>query len=381
METLFSVLIYGLVFVLSYMIVPSNKVKRNYILAFLLAVFIPSFIAGARALSVGTDIRTYAINVFKFFGLGGHRIGSIMKSTSPLFALVAYISGKISVNIHFFLFMIELLVIVPVYYFYFKNEDNRKLSILLFLLLFFNYSLNIMRQSISAAFIFCAFFLFKEKKYLLSFLAAITAFGFHTTAFVYLVIMASLLFFDKKMANRKVASLNIVILFAVEVFAFSFLLSFVNMFLYMGVLDSVIYNRYLSIFLGKNIAFSRLMIFELVFRMVLLIYVIMCYIASNRSHYDQENNIIAYFVIFGLLTYCLAVLFLRTSVAYRFTQNFDYYIPLYLARKSDNVQVTAMNRNYSSLLCIILFGIHWLLAYIIMPAGMGFGTEFYRFGI
>ena len=381
MQILFSVLIYGMVFLSSYLVVPADNTKRNYVPSFIMAVFIPSFIAGIRALTVGTDVRTYAITVFKFFGLGGHRVASIMKSTSPLFALVAYISGKFSSNIHLFLFFVELLIILPVYFFYFKTEYNRKLSILLYLLLFFNYSLNIMRQSISASSFFFALIMFREKKYLFSCLAAFVAFGFHTTALVYIVIVVAIMFYDKKIANKKVASLNLVVLFLAEIIIFSFILSFANILLRFGILDEVIYNRYMSIFLGKNIAFSRLMIFELVFRIVLIVFIIMCFMVANKEHYDRENNIIAYFAIFGLFTYCLAVFFLHTSVAYRFTQNFDYFVPLYLAKKVDNVQITAMNKNISKLFLVMLFGVHWLLAYIIMPAGMGFGTEFYRFGI
>lgn len=382
MSLLFSIAIYCAVFASSSLLFPEKNTNRKYWLCGLVAsLIIPSAIAGVRALSVGKDIYTYAIYVFSFFGLSGVNVGSIFTSASPLFALLALISGRMSSNIHLFLFLIEVLVLLPVYYIYgVEVEKNRKFSILLFLLMFFNYSLNIMRQSISAGFVFVAFYLFKKKNYFFSLIIAAVAYGFHNTALIYLLILLFFVLFDRLLSAKKAALMNVFYIVLIEIVLFSFLISFTNILLKLGVINEVIYNRYYTILLGRDIPFSRLMIFELVFRGVLIIYMVICYFASNKNAYDRENNIIAYLSLFGLITYCMAVLFLHTSVAYRFTQNFDYFIPIYLAEKTDNFKIQ-IGRNQSKVILVAWFFLHWIIAYILVPSGMGFGTEYYGFEI
>ncbi|WP_027203799.1 EpsG family protein [Butyrivibrio fibrisolvens] len=382
MGLFFSITIYCSVFALSSIFFPTSRSKNKYWLWGLLSsLFIPSLIAGIRALSVGKDINTYAVYVFSFFGLSDVSIRSIFTSASPLFALLAMISGRISSNIHLFLFFIEVFALVPVYivYFIWPNK-NGKYSILLFLLLFYNYSLNIMRQSISAGFAFAAFYLFDRKKYVSSIVFAVIAYGFHNTAIIYFLIIICFIAFDKFIAFKKKAIINVLYIVVVEVLLFSFLVIITDLLMKLGILNEVLYNRYYSILVGRNIPFSRLMIFELAFRSILIIYIVVCLVLSNNQTYDKENNMIAYLSLFGLITYCMAVLFLRTSVAYRFTQNFDYCIPLYIAGKSDCIKII-IGRDQSKILIAILFFLHWILAYILIPSGMGFGTEYYRFGI
>ncbi len=382
MNILFSIVIYCFVFLFSSLIFPSKKSKgKNDVLKLFMSALIPSAIAGLRALSVGKDIYTYALYVFTYFGLSGVNIGSIFTSASPLFALLAFVSGKISSNIHLFLFLIEVLVMIPVYYIYWDRvENNRKFSILLFLLLFYNYSLNIMRQSISAGFVFASFYLFQKKKYLPCIVLAFLAYGFHNTALIYFMIMMLFVLFDRLFAVKKAAIMNVIYIVVMEIVLFSFFIFFTNILLKLGIINEVIYNRYYTILLGRDIPFSRLMIFELVFRSILIIYIVISYVVTNKNTYDKENNIIAYLALFGLITYCMAVFFLHTSVAYRFTQNFDYFIPIYLAVKSENLQIVVV-KNQSRVILALLFFLHWLIAYILVPSGMGFETEFYRFGL
>lgn len=382
MSLLFSIVVYCSTFVLSSVFFPTKKNKNNsWIILFIISIFIPCIIAGLRALTVGKDVTTYVLYNFSYFGLSGSKITSVFRSSSPLFAFLALISGRISSNIHLFFFLIEALVLIPVYYIYNNEVDNnRKLSIFIFLLMFFNYSLNIMRQSISAGFVFWAFYLFKNKKYVLSIIVACAANAFHNTALVYLLIMLLFVVFDRGLSAKRAVIMNVLYIFIMEIVLFSFLIFFTNILLKLGVINDVIYNRYYTILLGRDIPFSRLMIFELVFRSILILFVVVCFVASNKESYDKDNNLIAYLALFGLITYCMAVVFLHTSVAYRFTQNFDYFLPLYLAKKSDNFRIV-IGKNYSKFIIVFLFFIHWLLAYILMPSGMGFETEYYRFGI
>jgi len=108
------------------------------------------------------------------------------------FALLVYFCAKLAGNIYFVQFSVQLLTILPVYFALKKNNGGFPLwvGMLAYYLMFYNTSLNTMRQCIAVSFCFLALQYFRDgniKKYILF---QIVALLFHYSAIVGLVTSA-----------------------------------------------------------------------------------------------------------------------------------------------------------------------------------------------
>lgn len=151
--------------------------NRKAIIAVLMAVisvFIPCFLAGARDVNIGTDVKTYVTLIFdyiidvnptfsEFFS-----INWFVESLGYGFMALAYIVTRFTDNIFWFMFLIEFLCIIPVYVALRKCDLTpalKSFSLIIFYLSFYGHHLNIMRQSIAMSIVFCGYYFLKEKKY------------------------------------------------------------------------------------------------------------------------------------------------------------------------------------------------------------------------
>lgn len=148
--------------------------KKGRILSLLLllfAVLIPSFLAGARELSIGTDVVHYIYplysaanasssfasylhislwNGWKFVPISSYEFG---------YTFLVYIVTKIFKNIFSVLFFNELIIITCIISGLWKLREDVPvwLGALVYFFCFYNLSLNIVRQSIAVAIVFLGF--------------------------------------------------------------------------------------------------------------------------------------------------------------------------------------------------------------------------------
>lgn len=215
--------IYIIVFIFSCLFIGLSELLKNNFMKncfVIIGILLPCFLAAFRSEVIGTDIRVYVKPIFEaaqntnnlndFFDeswyliwryktVGDYEIG---------FTLIIYFITKIFNSLSMVLFTIHFLIIFPIYkgLEYFKKKLSIWYGLMTFYLLFYNASLNMMRQWIAMAFLFLSikYLIRNDKiKYIITILIAML---FHTSAllgvliyFIYKYIMNGV---DKKVKCR-----------------------------------------------------------------------------------------------------------------------------------------------------------------------------------
>lgn len=166
-----------------------GKVKRSGLLFHILAIIPPVFLLTFRAEECGTDTTHY---IYIFDGLFTGNIGTLLAESrlEPLFILLVYSIKSIGLSVEFLFFMCGLLTIVPVYYGSIKMRKvvSPLLPMALFYLMFYQYSFNIVRQSIAMSLVFLAMVYLIENKKIPSLLIGLSAVLFHVVAVVFFIV-------------------------------------------------------------------------------------------------------------------------------------------------------------------------------------------------
>ncbi len=101
------------------------------------------------------------------------------------FSFLVYLIIKLFNSRYVLQFVIQALTIIPIYIGLVKRkEKNLWIGMFVYFCFFYNISLNIMRQAIAMAFVFCAFQYLMEKKNVQFWIIMLSACLFHTTALV-----------------------------------------------------------------------------------------------------------------------------------------------------------------------------------------------------
>ncbi len=165
-------LIYILCFIISTFLLKLVNNSKNTIvkkIVVTIALLLPCILASVRDLSIGRDINVYLKPMFdcaknagsykefmtmKFFQLWDF---TNIKNIEIGFSYIVYFVTKITGSISCLLFVIECLIIFPVYFGIRKYEflkDKTFFAMLVFYLLMYNHTLNLMRQFIAIAITF-----------------------------------------------------------------------------------------------------------------------------------------------------------------------------------------------------------------------------------
>lgn len=190
--------VYLIGFALStFLIAISEKKHRNFFaLCSFFALLIPCLIAAFRATTVGTDVEVYVTRLtdaaFSSSSFGNFRSGSwsigyrdqLISDYEIGFSLMLYSVAKLTHSLPAVLFTIQALVVIPIFAALARNRKKMPvwLGMLVFYLMFYNATLNMMRQWIAMPFLLLAFQLLAEKKYLGCAIFSAVAFLFHLSA-------------------------------------------------------------------------------------------------------------------------------------------------------------------------------------------------------
>ena len=162
-----------------------------------LALIVPCLIAGLRDVSVGTDVQVYlrpmyeaamkAANYREYLTSSWYHIwlDLYVKDYEIGFRALVYLVSKIGRNLATVQFAIQAFTIVPVYLAARRNSESLVwISMLVYYLMFYNTSLNLMRQCIAMAFVLLAVQYLSEEHYLKFFACVMIGFLFHNTALI-----------------------------------------------------------------------------------------------------------------------------------------------------------------------------------------------------
>lgn len=174
--------------------------KLVHIFTALVIILLPAALAGMRASSVGTDTSVYGIPVFNN-AISSYSLLSLFDARSDIdygFLFLAYIVSRFTHNFGWFLFAISTFIQYFVYLALYKSQKTHSILIgeWVYLFLFYNMSLNIMRQSMAMSVLLLFTIFIREKRYITSILLLLFACSFHQTALIGFLYIIVFLIFD-----------------------------------------------------------------------------------------------------------------------------------------------------------------------------------------
>ena len=313
-----------------------KKEQRIYI--DMIAILLLCLLAGFRAESIGTDTRGYvqpmikgAIfsdnikDFFKYTWIMNYNRYSV-SNYEIAFSLIVFLTSVIFKSVVMTQFVLELLIVLPIYFALRKKEDVPIwFGMFVFMMLFYNGSMNLVRQSIAMAFMLLAVTCWMKndkKKCILSLICAIL---FHTSAILGIIIILFYEFVGRernvgiKTSSRMVNInyINMAIVIGVGI------LTLIATQLVINIMGQFGLSRYVGYILGNiefmpnqviNVLPASVMLFlsfkyfknhqkEWAFYMVMMAYVII--VGQFTSVNSFSGRIRFYFMIFAIFAYPL----------------------------------------------------------------------------
>ena len=209
-------LIFSVTILLTYYaerLIKSNNKKQAFLIMGI-CVFTLSFFAGIRSDNIGKDIETYVIpsfrwaQHFKFWDFMA--VGNLEKG----YMVFTFIIVRIFNDYHLVLFAMQAIVSTIIYIFAYKNKDNISMTLVIFayLMIFFNDTFTMMRQSVACALILMSTIKLKEKRYISTAILYLLAISFHTTACISILLYV-VMFLDStsKLSENRKKWINIIL--------------------------------------------------------------------------------------------------------------------------------------------------------------------------
>ncbi len=373
--------IYIIIFLVSCSLIAlSNKISNKFFkkIIEIIAVLIPCILAGLRALSVGTDVQVYVEPLFNlasksdsfldYLKMSWYRVWTYkyVADFELLFNIMVYIITKLTHNIQWILFTIQILIIFPIYYGIkkFKQLKNKEwLAMLCFYLLFYNISYNAMRQFISIAILFwgtsC---LINEKKGDKKFfLSLILGYFFHKSALLGIVIFViykilkkksktnlTLTLGNHKILVRKIALLLIIFLSIIFIFNSSILTN---------ILELIGLNYYVG-YINGNVYFS-------IGKLIKYVPIILIIIFEYKQLIKNENSYfyILMFILDILISYFSTVNIYAVRISY-FFQIFNIILfPILIGTTKYQ-----LNKIINYVIILLYLGTYWYYNFVITGA-------------
>lgn len=289
------------------------KRKKEGIFFSILAILIPSILAGIRATTVGSDTAGYVERSF-YQALNSTSLSSfIEKSELEVgYNVFTYIIAKIFRDIHWILFIIQLIVCSIVYKMAYdrRNQISMPMLMLVYFTVFYSMSLNIARQAIAIAIILYTIKLMEDKKYIKTVLLFWLAFQFHTSA-IFALFLYIIIYINQKKINRKS---KIMITFFMIVFLIMIVISYEQILYYMTfdleIIPHKFYNYLNSDYVNEAIDISLI---EVAFKGI-WIFLSVLYIIINKK--NKEYKIDSY-IMFLIIDLCMFFISAKVSNAFR----------------------------------------------------------------
>ena len=162
-----------------------NKRTRLQILFFLAVMLILWFLTAYRSADMGNDTKNY-IGYFNFFKNYGLSSNSRIEIGYQIFNIIV---SKISKDPYFFLGVVATICYVGTGVYIFKYADNIVFSTILAFPIAFSFYTNALRQAIAMVICLYAYQAIKNKKLVLAFILIAFAASFHTTAWLFLLLL------------------------------------------------------------------------------------------------------------------------------------------------------------------------------------------------
>lgn len=374
MSVITSVFIYYIVFVIAtffFIKADSASNDKTVRICILLGVLVLSFFASIRGASVGWDTYDTVNGSFtklkyynSFDSLWSHRD----KIKEPVYWVMSYFIQIVTDDSRVFLFVVQLLTVGPVAIVAYDNRKKCSITIVMvaYMLLFYQVSLNIIRQSVSAAFLLLAVSKLFNKSYVKAILSGLISLLMHNSAILGLLLFVSIYIIEGN-RNAKIRSFLIMICVSAGVVSLVFWRDIFNYLVEANVLSGS-YDSYISIMSGEELSkYTVFGIRNIVFELIRILGMIIMVFALHRDHNGsiQEVRILKCSIVVSLVIYTVINLVLKSYLADRMTLYLDYMQLLLFAYffPKDTSNNNGITDSYKSL-TIPKTGVQFCLVYI-----------------
>lgn len=156
----------------------------------ILAIVIPSVLAGGRDVTVGTDTSIYGVPFFSYALQRNFESYMATAGGDPLWLVLVYGLSRITTDVFWELFLIEFVIMFFTYK-GLKQYDLGKytwIGFLVFHLMFYSFTLNLMRQFVCLSIVFYSFRFVKEHRWKAYFLICFSLIFIQKTAVIAMLI-------------------------------------------------------------------------------------------------------------------------------------------------------------------------------------------------
>lgn len=346
--------------------------KSNIKLLMAISLFFPVAIAAFRADIIGTDVQVYARQLYniainsknfdEFLNMKWYAIWRF-KEVSEFelgYTILVYLSAKLK-SFAFLLGCTQFLTIFPLYLSLNKYKNRYKyivtIGLSIYYLLFFNMSLNMMRQWIAMTMIMLAYVHLKDSKYVQSTIIFIIAVLFHRTAIIGLGVLITYVLLRKNKReiflkfSTKRYNLNIVIFITIMTLLITTVLS--NSFRMM--LTNLLGLNDYSTYVNGTVAISINQIYTDI--PVLLLFLMIW----KRRKNIEDYTFLTFCVFSNIVLSQLSSVMAYSSRIVLYISVFKMLIvPIYL----NNLQ-GRLKKIITLILILLLYSIYWYYTYVI----------------
>lgn len=347
-----------------------KKKKQLGLLSSTISIIILCLLSALRSTEVGGDINGYLLPNFKL-ATSYSNFRDFYSFTSVqieiLFSLLIYIFSKIN-NLMLLFFTIQLFVLAPVYFVLYKNRNHCSITTgyIIYIFLFYNFSLSGMRQAIATSFMYLSIDYLMNKRYLKFILLGFIAFLFHKGVIIPLVLITTILFFENKKLYKCLLTIGANILIVFFIFYNQFAKLLAKIFLYINPR----YSYYIFTYLNESIHWNNIHMTEIVIKSGI---VLCCIFFGYYRNKNNTRNISI--LVFSLLGRYFILLNARMYEALRVAYYFDIFSITLAGNTVYQLKIKSNKKIIS--FCLIMFSFfYWI--YFIMYIG-AYKTNLYTF--
>lgn len=345
----------------------SNNKKKLGIFFSLLAILIPSIIAGCRSTEVGTDLKVYGVYSFnKAQGYSLTTFISKLEFDSLLYNVINFTIAKTAANFNLFLFVIQLINCTLIYLaIYKKKKIPIWLSYFIYLTTLYFRQLNLLRQGLALS---CTIYAFtkletsSKKEYIYWIIIAAL---FHPTAFLALPIYYLYEYCkDNSTKSKDNKKIILAITYIVLIISFVFFKKILNLILATGILPEKYTIEYFSRFTRSSIELDNLGTF---FKLFWCIVVLLLSCRKKLTKKIKDYNFLMHITLIDFILWNLNIFIVyidRISFYYGYIYAFFLIPNLGIVFKKDK-----FNQLIIKIIIIILFLFYWYIRFVYQNAG------------
>lgn len=377
--------VYLLSFAISLLLIGCNEKKRKeyFIFFSIIALLIPCLVAGLRAETVGTDVLVYVkpmveaaenADSFKEYWNSSwffewrdkfvyeHEIG---------FAAVVYGAAKLTGSLGFVLFVIQAVTVVPIYAALALNRKNAPVwpGMLVYYLMYYNSTLNMMRQWMAMGLLLLAFRMLLDKKHGQCALYTALAVLFHYSAIIVLPIYLTWWFlglFRKRTLVQGQIRVSSKMLMVLLIFAAG-LVVLLNLDLVLRLMIAAGLGRFSNYLSGNSLS--------LLYNQVVIRMPVLCITLFSWQRFRKATPAAVFFLTMMLLDLLASQIASIAPYAFRIAFYFAQYAILaipYLFK----YQKTPFEKQAVALILVAFFTVYWLYNYVLIGAHETYPYEF-----